>query len=168
MTITNSAASSLQGNGVGLFSVLAGASISNLTLTGIRITNNQSDAVFAYGILAGLVSPSNQATNVENIIITDSLITGPGIIEAGGLVALVRGYGAVMNLTNAIINVDITVKQDVGGIASRVDTSGRLNYHDITIDGLTNGSNTPREFVFSTSGGTTTGSGILINNTDKP
>jgi hypothetical protein len=65
----------------------------------------------------------------------------------------------------------VTGATNIGGIVSRVDRLGRLDYHNITIDGLTNGNKEKREFVFSSldggaGGGTVNPTAPNVNNTE--
>ena len=126
----------------GLFTYLDNSTVTNLTLEGVTMSANATNA----GAIAGRVysSTANSSSEISNVTVnypaTADDVNGQ-ITNFGGIVGVVENNSAVRNVAVNNLNVASTSQfENAGGIAGVV-TSGRVEnsiVHNATIYGRTN------------------------------
>lgn len=146
------------GDTVGLFRELGGATVSDLTLSGVNITADHQ-----LGAIAGMVSTGTNTLSgvVVSGTVTASIAT-PSYADAGGFVGTVAA-GATLNIASASATTTVSGTQAcVGGMVGEND--GALSVTDANVVATVNGSSgTGGILGFAPSGSTTTINGVTMN-----
>lgn len=109
-------------SGVGIFPVLLdGATVSNVKITGINISNTHSDT--------GAVAGSSVGFVLLNSVMVKGTISSDAAYSVGGFVG--RLEKGMLSLENCDLEANVTAHHDVGGIVGRVD-AGSLYVKGLT------------------------------------
>ena len=109
-----------------------GATITDVKFDGVELTNTASDGYAAF--IGAEVKEANATINIDGVTVKNSTLTG--VKYNGGLIASIATACANINVTDCLIDMDITqTGQDAGFILGYVDKA--KGYDSVlTIDGV--------------------------------
>lgn len=124
---------------IGLFGILSGGTIKNLTLKDAQIyaassagsTGINSDKPISVGTLVGWV---NDASTIENCVASGSIETSGATNRVGGIVGNVK----TITITNCVSSVSVTASGEntnVGGIVGALRNGGKVNMSSCVYSG---------------------------------
>ncbi|MBU1145023.1 MAG: hypothetical protein KJ971_04090 [Firmicutes bacterium] len=138
LTLTHNSSSSSY-NCFGIFPMIEGASIHNLTFLNINLVLGSSSLNGSF-ITAGLIAGNaiGGANTISNITIINAGIRGTSSAGTGGLIGSVTASSTTVNIDNIkATNMKVFSKNsNVGGLVGYISTSGaQVNVSDVDLQG---------------------------------